>query len=443
MAQTEAESPEQTTAEANPDPDRRLPDPTPPSPEGDPMGRPNEPETATGAPLRPNLGNAPEFKESITRIGRKVLAHGISGPDIREYLGFGAIAARETARRVLANADVETANKWRTVENQVVATLAELPPEARTRDGACKMVFGIWEGFAAKGKKDLLDPELSFAPAYLARQLMKRALPEHLARDIPDELPPKSPPPSLPTQRKDPSDYADLDAMYARNGPILHAARAGQHLMLMAAKGAGELADHPDGVLSALGSLLGSIGSLLIQYDPLSSDMGIEDDRDACGRKLRALLQASTKAGFRLSDGADKGIPRPDEIGWCARQVRSALAEIDFLDLPAYEEWPAEPAIQEDPESIAKAFETRWQERTNRPCPVTGVPALSAIRDMQLRLDGEWARLGAEEKSRQVVMACLRRAGVKKPSFLFDAERKKEERAELQQLGARRPRRKR
>ena len=391
---------------------------------------PGEKQCQSTPTRRPNFGSLPIVKESIATIGRKKIAHEISGDEIHEYLGFGMIAARATVRRVLSFADAETAAKWRPLEQQVVASLAEFPPIARLQESAAELVFGLWVDLAANAKH-LGDEAYSWrASSMMARMLMKRALPEEIAKHISDELPSDAPPPAFPELLSGPGDYEDLEAMFAKRGPIVDAARVGQHLMMIAARGAGALADHPDGLISSVGSLLCTIGHLLIQYDPSTPDLGFKEDRDAGIRKLRALVEAAERSGLDISHGSQRGIPDRDNIAWCARQVRAALAEIDFLDLPAYKDRAAEPSIQEDVETLAKAFETRWQQCTYRPSPVTGLPSTSAVRDMLFKLDGEWSRLDPSEKARQLVMAYLGKAGVKKPSRLFDAERKKEARSD-------------
>jgi hypothetical protein len=382
------------------------------------------------ASLRPDFGNSPILIDAIKRIGRKRLAHGVGTEEIREYFGFGAIESRQTVQAVLAQADAETALTWSPHAAFIIEAMTYLPAPARSRERACKMFFEVWVEVTSRmtGKFERMKP-WDVAEQF-ARTIMITALPEHMRKTFSPLPPSPAQPPEWPQERTGPCDFDLLTRLYDQQGPITDAARAGQHLILLASAGAGALASHSDGLLSALGSLLCSIGTLLVQYDRRTPDLGMEDDRTECERRLRDLLEAVERSGFTISSGSQKGIPDPQNIGWCARQVRASLADIEFLDLPPYKHWLAEPAIQEDPETIGLAFQSCWTDRTCRPSPITDFSAIAAVRDLQSRLDDEWAKLDRHEKARQVVMACLRRAGVSKPSKLFDAERKKEERAQ-------------
>ncbi|HEY4885436.1 MAG TPA: hypothetical protein VII08_17555 [Myxococcales bacterium] len=380
------------------------------------------------------------FIEATKRIGRKQLVHALQDPEAREYLGFGIVEARETVERAIAESE-GSPQAWLSLKAEVIATLAEMPPATRARKQAAKMLFGLWVEMLERAKKDGLDETEARAhcsPKVIARMIMKSLLPEEEAKKYPDQPPPETvrtpARPKIPLLA--PNEYDLLRGIYDAGGPIKHSGRAGFFLLMMTAKGAGEMCEHPDGIVQAVGHLLGDIGRLLIRYDPrtLESQLDHPSDTKAESEKsLRALLLAAEKAGLRVAYGPFGGIPNASDPAWCARAVRIALAEIDFLDLPAYAEWPAEPAIADDPEAIARAFAGRWADITNRPPPVTGSPAVTAIRDMLARVDSEWVSFDRLEKARQVVMTCMRLAGHKKPSAFFDADRKKAERSELRE----------
>ena len=205
-------------------------------------------------------------------------------------------------------------------------------------------------------------------------------------------------------------------------GRNLSRSQIGDKIAALTAVWGDDAGRHPDGLVRAAAHAVGHIGMLLIGLD-LPDGLCSESKADMEGQ-LRRILLACESEGVRLEWGGIKGLPRPEEIGWCARQVREHLAAIEFHNLQAEDGRPAEPSISEDPESIARAMEQVWLTIAARPCPLTGAPLVAAVRDLQVRLDDRWKELDRFEKARQVVLACLKRAGVKKPSAFFDAERK-------------------
>lgn len=192
---------------------------------------------------------------------------------------------------------------------------------------------------------------------------------------------------------------------------------------------------NPDAIMQSVGHLLYSVGALLCGYDPRRGIWNCFADYlagtpEACERKLRAILEASERAGAVIGVGdPGHGIPDPDNIVWCARRARVAMKNA-FTEIPARNGYPAEPSIPDDAEAIADALEKGWVAFTTRACPVTGVPLRAAVRDLLAKLDDTWATLSPSEKARQVVMACLRKAGVRKPkpSAFFDDERQNQRR---------------
>jgi hypothetical protein len=412
-------------------------------------GNENSPKTV---PINSGKAHAPDpsaqekysklFVDSAKRIGRKRLVHELDAPEARNYFGFGIVEARETVDRALAQRG--NPPEWMAAKAEVTAVLAELPAVSRTRPQAAEAVFQIWVDSMSRWKQEEdhagIHPFQIISPAAFARGIMKSLLPENEAKDIPNEPPPNAARgPALPIRFLVDGEYEHIQGIYDTGGPIRDAARAGYLLLMMTARGGGDMCRHPDGLVQAIGHLLGDIGRLLMTYDPRRQESEYDHPRDTRAeseKRLRALVRAAEQTGLRVSYGPIRGVPQPDDPAWCARRVRAALAAIDFLDLPAYEDWLAEPAVAEDPKAIAEAFAERWVEFTNRPAPITGPAVVAAIRDLLARLDSEWLGFDRYEKARQVVMVCMRLAGHKKPSAFFDAERKKAERGELRELGA-------
>ena len=226
-------------------------------------------------------------------------------------------------------------------------------------------------------------------------------------------------------------------------------------LAVLPAERTGGLLHHPDGMARAIGHLLLDLAASLSCTDaksPVSDETRFQSER-----RLEKILAACAKAGVEITPGPDRGLPRPQDLGWCARRVRRSLA-LRLYDAPkkaegsrsmsaALASWSADPKEVErvvkslplfqdapsTPEEIARALEEIWLKDTAHRCPVLGEPLVAAIRDLQAREFLNWPEFDASERARQVVMACLTESGEAKPSKLFDAERKRKERKQKKQ----------